>query len=544
MIIDLAKLNKEEARLFVSIQDQVLHDYNVLTEDFQKKSSDLTWLINNVTSRNTNFSKLLFYLGCEKLLNDLSKTQKIDEVKTDDLILARLLNQKYPVKYTGNVRNKGLGIRNIFDCIKWSFFAFLCKSKKRLLVLQRTDGATIIDTDIAKKSDKYNDRYYGNVLDTIENSVTDSFFYNIIYLPIPRKKEIDLIDNNTKYHTIYLWDFLSARDYLHAIKKMLIRDKRSILDYDYLGINQRPILETIYNDSSSFYYFLAFLYERVIYRMKEKSIKIRLYVDWYENQSFDKSFYWAMKKYYPEVRIHSYIGYMPDTKANPVTIASNTELGLNIAPEYVFTCNRALYDQYKESGYKGNVEVAPFYRAETIWAIETAVEKQKNFTMLVPLGLNNEEVHYKVKMLKTFVDSNVIHGVEIILKPHPVYNNEIIKDLLGDTKEIKIVGGNIYDYLPAVNAVVASNSTTTYEALALGKPLLYLLDPYLRVLLNKPNGLSEEMWYEVSDAGSFAQAVNKVQQLSDSYLREEGERLKNYYFTKNTKELTNKLFAL
>ena len=92
--------------------------------------------------------------------------------------------------------------------------------------------------------------------------------------------------------------------------------------------------------------------------------------------------------------------------------------------------------------------------------------------------------------------------------------------------------------------VVASNSTTTYEALALGKPLLYLLDPDLRVLLNKPNGLSEEMWYEVSDVGSFAQAVNKVQQLSDSYLIEEGERLKNYYFTKNTKELTNKLFAL
>ena len=382
------------------------------------------------------------------------------------------------------------------------------------------------------------------MLDTIAPEKTKDFFYNIIYLPLPKKKDILQIDKNTPYNTIYLWDFLEPLDYFVALFGMMKRNHTNLLDYDYLGINQRPALKSIYYDSGSFYYYLAYLYERVIFRMKKKGVQIRLYIDWFENQSFDKSFHWAMKRYYPEVPVHSYIGFMADTKSNPITIASNTELVLGIAPKNVFTCNKALYDQYKESGYKGNVEVAPFYRAEAIWDIEPAVEKQKNFTILVPLGLNDEEVQYKVKMLKSFVDSNVIHDVEVILKPHPVYNNEIIKDLLGDTKEIKIVGGNIYDYLPAVNAVVASNSTTTYEALALGKPLLYLLDPDLRVLLNKPNGLSEEMWYEVSDVGSFAQAVNKVQQLSDSYLIEEGERLKNYYFTKNTKELTNKLFAL
>ena len=458
-------------------------------------------------------------------------------------MLANLLKSKYNVECKVEEKKKNR-VRISLNCLKWSFYAFLCSSKDRLLKLQHSENATVIDTDIAKKADKYNDRYYGDVLDTIAPEKTKDFFYNIIYLPLPKKKDILQIDKNTPYNTIYLWDFLEPLDYFVALFGMMKRNHTNLLDYDYLGINQRPALKSIYYDSGSFYYYLAYLYERVIFRMKKKGVQIRLYIDWFENQSFDKSFHWAMKKYYPRVPVHSYIGFMADTKSNPITIASNTELELGIAPENVFTCNKALYDQYKESGYKGNVEVAPFYRAEAIWDIEPAVEKQKNFTILVPLGLNDEEVQYKVKMLKSFVDSNVIHDVEVILKPHPVYNNEIIKDLLGDTKEIKIVGGNIYDYLPAVNAVVASNSTTTYEALALGKPLLYLLDPDLRVLLNKPNGLSEEMWYEVSDVGSFAQAVNKVQQLSDSYLIEEGERLKNYYFTKNTKELTNKLFAL
>jgi hypothetical protein len=543
MIIDLSSLESKEAKVFNSNLDEVLADYQALADDLQKRTSDLPWLLNNVTSRNTNFSKLLYYMRCEKMLFDIAKDNTIEKVITDDVVLANLLKSKYNVDCKAEEK-KTNRFRMALSCLKWSFYAFFCRSKERLNRLQQSEGATIIDTDIAKKTDKYNDRYYGDVLDTIAPEKTKDFFYNIIYLPLPKKKDILQIDKKTPYNTIYLWDFLEPQDYFVALFGMLKRNHTNLLDYNYLGINQRPALKAIYNDSNSFYYYLAYLYERVIYRMREKGVKMRLYIDWFENQSFDKSFHWAMKRYFPEVPVHSYIGFMADTKSNPITIASNTELELGIAPENVFTCNKALYDQYKESGYKGNVEVAPFYRAETIWSIEPAVEKQKNFTMLVPLGLNNEEVHYKVKMLKTFVDSNVIHEVEVILKPHPVYNNEIIKDLLGDTKEIKIVGGNIYDYLPAVNAVVASNSTTTYEALALGKPLLYLLDPDLRVLLNKPNGLSDDMWYEVSDAGSFAQAVNKVQELSDSYLREEGERLKNYYFTKNTKELTNKLFAL
>lgn len=543
MIIDLSSLESKEAKVFNCNIDEVLADYQALADDLQKRASDLPWLLNNVTSRNTNFSKLLYYMRCEKMLFDIAKDNTIEKVITDDRVLANLLKEKYNVDCKKKEKKK-CRLRIVLGCLIWSLYAFLCRSKERLAKLQLSENATIIDTDIAKKADRYNDRYYGDVLDKITSDKTKDFFYNIIYLPLPKKKDILQIAKNTPYNTIYLWDFLEPQDYFVALFGMLKRNHTNLLNYNYLGINQRPALEAIYNDSSSFYYYLAYLYERVIYRMKEKDVKIRLYIDWFENQSFDKSFHWAMKKYFPQVPVHSYIGFMADTKSNPITIASNTELELGIAPKNVFTCNKALYDQYKERGYNGNVEVAPFYRAETIWAIEPAVEKQKNFTLLVPLGLNNEEVQYKVKMLKTFVDSDVIHDVEVILKPHPVYNSEIIKDLLGDTKEIKIVGGNIYDYLPFVNAVVASNSTTTYEALALGKPLLYLIDPDLRVLLNKPNGLSERMWYEVSDAGSFAQAVNKVLQLSDGYLKEVGERLKKYYFTKNTKELTNKLFAL
>lgn len=542
MVVDLTNLSVDEARLFESNQDRVLLDYKELTEDLLRKSSDLSWLINNVTSRNTVFSKLLFYMRCERFLNELSHSQKIEGVKTDDPLLAKLLKEKYIVIFSGKSVIKGFGIRNVIQCIRWSIGAMFCKSQKRVNVLRQTNGATIIDTDIAKKTEKYNDRYYGDVLDSIDEKVTEKFFYNIIYLPTPNKKDIDVIDKNTRYHTIYLWDFLSFGDFFYALRMMLKRDKRRLLNYNYLGINQKPALEAVYYNNTSFYYYLAFLYERVIYRMSKKDIRIRLYVDWYENQSFDKSFCWAMNKFYPEVEAHSYVGFMADTKSNPITVPTNTEYELGIAPKKIFVCNKALYDQFIESGYKGQVVIAPFYRAENIWSIGNINEGFSKFTVLVPLGLNDEEVRYKVQTLNNLMDSE--DELEILLKPHPVYNCEIIKGILGNANSIKIVGGNIYDYLPKVNAVVASNSTTTYESLALGKPLLYMVDPQMKLALNKPKNTPEDFWYEIRNKESFDNAIEKIKCLSEGYLKKTGDDLKNYYFTQNTKELTNKLFAL
>ena len=542
MVVDLTNLSVDEARLFESNQDRVLLDYKELTEDLLRKSSDLSWLINNVTSRNTNFSRILLYLRYERFLDDISQTHSIDEVKTDDFILANLLKRKYIVNYIGKPNKSKFGLKSIIYCIWWSINAFFCKSQSRLSLLKKTDGSTIIDTDIAKRTDKYNDRYYGDVLDKIDNIKTEKFFYNIIYLPFPKKRDIELIDRNTKYHTIYPWDFLNSIDYLHALRMMLKRNKKHLLDYIYLGINQRPVLEYVYRDNTLFYYYFAFLYERMIYRMSNMGIRIRLYLDWYENQSVDKSFYWAMYRYFPDVKTHSYIGFMADTKSNPITVPTNTEYELGIAPQKIFVCNKALYDQFIESGYKGQVEVAPFYRAENIWSIGNINERFSKFTVLVPLGLNDEEVRFKVQTLNHLMDSE--DELEILLKPHPVYNCEIIKGLLGNANSIKIVGGNIYDYLPKVNAVVASNSTTTYESLALGKPLLYMVDPQMKLALNRPKNTPEDFWYEIRNKESFDNAIEKIKCLSEEYLKKTGNDLMDYYFTQNTKELTNKLFAL
>ncbi len=546
MIIDLTKLNKETASLFNENKQIVLADYIKLTDDLQKRSSDITWLLNNVTSKNTNFSKLFYYMRCEKLIDDISKSSEIEDIITDDMVLGHLLSSKFKVTVNNKKKKNSFFhfLHVLYRCFIWSLGGLSCKSKQRISNLKSIEGATIIDTDIAKKADKYNDRYYGNVLDSLPNDITKDFFYNIIYLPNPRKKDIALVDKNTPYNTVYLWDFLKPVDYITALFGMLRRDKKRLLNYEYLGINQRPVLKAVYNDSISFYYYLAFLYERVIYRMKQSGVKIRLYIDWFENQSFDKSFHWAMNKYYPKTKVHSYIGFMADTKENPITIATNTELSLGIAPQYIYTCNEALRDQYLNSGYQGIVRKAPFYRANSIWDVSKNTKTNKVFTILVPLGLNKNEVEFKTRFFTSLRLSDNQEKINVIIKPHPVYDEKSIKQIIDGFDFVSIVGGNIYDYLPNADAVVASNSTTTYEALALGIPLLYIVDPEFKLSLNKPEKCPSIMWNEIGDNNSIWKAIESIKSIDNNRFEAEGTLLKEYFFTKQNSELTACLFGI
>lgn len=543
MVIDFNNLSLDLISKFDKDKSIVMKDYESMSNTLLLSADDLFWLVSNPTSRNVCHSKFFYYLRCQKLLHDIEQEDSIEKVITDDIILCKLLSQKYNVELVGR-RTRPQKIFGLMRCIVWSFCAMFCKSSVRLKKLENTKHAVIIDTDIAKKTKKYNDRYYGDVLSRLPEDYQNKSFYNIIYLPIPKKKDIKIIDENTQLKTIYLWDFLKPNDYIKSIISLLRHKHSDKLNIEYLGINQKPVLDFVYRDNYSFYFYLSFLYERVIYRMKEKGVDIKLYIDWFENQSFDKSFYWAMNKYYPGTPVHAYIGFMADTNENPITIATNSELNKGIAPRHVFVCNKALKDLYIESGYKGKVEIAPFYRANAIWNKKPSEKRNDSFTILVPMGLMKQEVDAKVKFFVDFLKSYTDKEVLVLLKPHPVYNASSIASMISGVDNISMITGDIYDYLPSADAVVASNSTTTYEALALGKPIIYYLDPLRKLSLSKPHKVPEIMWHLVDNFEALSKVIDTIRNFDYQEMRNAGILLKDYYFTRESEVLNNKLFDI
>lgn len=548
MTIDLDNLTKEQQAIFNANIDEALTLYNDLSSELLEKSDALAWLVNNVTSRNTVFSNLLLDIRYLLLVEEISKQRLIKTIVTKDPLLAKILGQKFVV--TCNVTSTKGWIEGCYSKFKrfgfsflWSLAAMRCKSKERVENIVRT-GADI-DIDIFRETNSLEDRYYGNVLDTIPEDQVHRFFYQVIYLLIPKRKVIDNIANNTKYNLVYLWDFLRPIDYLWAFRQIFRKFPSKMLHYEMLGYDLTPLLKTVSRDSNAFYYFLAYLYTRVVAGMKRARIQLHVFVDWFENQSFDKSLYWAMNKYYPDVPVHAYMGIMADTKVNPITIATNTELNKSIAPKYVFVCNQAFKHQYEQSGYKGVVEVAPFYRSQKVWNFRRDNrDGAKEFNLFVPLGIFVDEVTYKTKMILDIMNKIPSDNIRVFIKMHPSSDESMVTSMLNGVKNIELVKGDFYQHLAYADAVVASNSTTTYEALASGIPALYFIDPDNKFCLGKPDGVDDSMWYDVADAAQFEKSVAAIKRMDAASLAEKGNAIKAYYFEPVSMELTKKLFLL
>lgn len=542
MIIDFISLDSKLSIIFEAQKCEVLTEYEKISEDLLRRGTSLAWLVSNPTSRNVFHSKLFYYLRCLHLVNYVDASYGIDKIVTDDVNLYKILANRYPVGCVGTSKRSS-GWIQLLRVLKWVYGAIRCKSKERIKTLLEKKQVTIIDTDIAKFATKYNDRYYGDILDRLPKEIQESAFYNIIYLPNPKKNDINVIDNNTKFNTLYLWDFLKPVDYLSSFRSLLDYKQRN-LSYIFEGYDIKNLIKAVYHHNKSFYFYCAFLYERMIYRMKEMRVDIRLYIDWYENQSIDRAFHWAMNKYYPNVRTHSYLGFMGDANETPHIIATNTELESGLAPKVLFVCNHALKDKYKTSGYKGTVKIAPFFRASSVWNLKMEPFQNDEFTILAPMGLSRVEVVEKVNFFVDVLNQCHKFNFRVLLKPHPVYNSIEIEESIKGTSNIEIVGGSIYKYLPKVDAVVASNSTTTYEALAVGKPLLYFVGRNRTLTLSRPPMTPDNMWFYVEDLQTFEESIKSIQSLEQNLLFEQSKVLREYFFTQETIGLNKELFDI
>lgn len=536
MVVDFNNLTKEQSILFSKQKAEVVDQYNRLSEVILMKRDSLSWYLNNVTSRNTNFSNLLYWMRCIKLLETLSLDSDIESVYTNDHDLANCLSSKYNVickriSIKGQLLKIYKIIKTFFFIIFWILGAIKCKSKSR-----REKHAIDIDINIdifcERVDPKFTDRYYGDIINKLPDSVKKRTAFVIQYLPRPKKLNIEKIAATSPISVIYWWDYLAVSDYFSSLIN-IIKCGHVDFCYSYCSHNISGLLKKVAKDNFDPYFFFGFLYERFIFRLKSKNVRITKYVDWYENQSFDRAFYWAMHKYYPNTKTAAYLGFINDVLSTPHIIANNTELEKHIAPQNIFVCNQMYKDLLHN--YRGNCDIVPFYRSQQVWSVEKTENDGNKIIVLVPMGLNDYEVKFKVNFL---VDAMNIYGgrdVVVLLKPHPSYNAHMLQSLVENVDNIQIVNGNIYDYLVKATFVIAANSTTTYEALALKIPIIQLVDR--QGILEVCNPLSNnEMWFNVRGSSDFIKCISKNLTFSCD------DSIRQYFFCKETDDNILTLF--
>ena len=547
MILNLNELTLEQSKLKAKLKKNVIADYNALTEQLIDYNRDsLEWLVCNVNSRSTVFSSMLAELESLRLISELiSSGEIIEEIIVDNDELRKTISNLYPKI---NVHGKTSSLKNNIRLWKnnirygiWSLCSWLSGSKERRNKVCRGGRLTIIDTFIAKKVDAYWDRFYGNSVDKLIDAQKEQIYFMPLYLPFASKKQLDIIVANSKENLFFMSDFLLFKDYLYAWRYMGRFEKPDFASYTYQGFSLQWLLGKAYKESNQSYFYYAILMERAIMRMKELDVDICLFVDWFENQSYDKSVYYAMHQYYPEAKVHGYMGFIADSTIFPHIIASNKELFCHIAPKDIYLCSSYLLKFYQN--YNGYKHIAPALRNHEIYSSHRSTKPHDKFTLLVPFALDNYDMEYKYELLTDFIKSSNAN-INILLKPHPDANSSWMVSCTNKAGgKLEVVKGNVNSFLLKADAILAANTSVMFEALSLGIPVINLKDPLSIILFDKIEEVNEVLWYTANNLAELSDAIVRILNLNIEDAMTEGYRLRNYFFTKLEPQLIFQLFT-
>ena len=82
-------------------------------------------------------------------------------------------------------------------------------------------------------------------------------------------------------------------------------------------------------------------------KLKQKSIKIRKVVNWFENQSLDKGWNYGFRKFFPKSKTIGYQGFTPQPEYMN-TLATDYEKKYKILPEKIISIGRNFVNFKKE----------------------------------------------------------------------------------------------------------------------------------------------------------------------------------------------------
>lgn len=544
MTLDLDNLSPEQLDFKTKMNEKVISFYGRFYNLIQSKMPEgIQGKLNLLADRNSCSSNTFFYIENIIFIKEYCDNYDVERIETKDKVLYDILKDQFLIIYTGSGRLSDSRLfRKIKSILFYTLWTIRCvknKSNVRVEEIKKLDEVIFVESDIMKHSDSYNDRYYTGLWDQIPDNWKSKVYYFIQFLPIPYSNEFKIIERNSKQNIVYLNDFLKISDYIYALRKVNISRKYRRFDISYDGISLDSLFNIIYSQRYQIYNIYPFLYERVIHNMKKGKINIKCFVDWYENQSYDKGLYYAFNKYYPEVPVNSYVGYVKDYRKEPYGIPSPKEISLNTAPSRIFVCSQFVKNNFIKNGYKGNVDVVPFYRSQKVYTLKRTPTKKANNSnyLLALLGLNMIEIKSIVSYLCK-LEKVLPEGYSICVKPHPACPSNVIKDLIGgDSKRIEVIGGDTYERILSSCAVIGANSTSMYEALALGVPVI-TLDA------DDAEDDRNELKYNTCNPNDVPEILNKISLYSKNELTQMGNKLRSYYFEPTNQDGTNNLLGM
>lgn len=561
MILDLrfnGNLNPAMSHLFNDISYKLRGQFNNLISEFSGPLKyNLDWLVEGPASRNTMASPFFHYYCCLYFVNHLIKNENcnLDKIIVDSNSLQKLLikitNDNYKVVYKLSILSyfKEFLKRHVFIFIllvRKLFQLFIAMLSKPLSSIRIPNKPiTLIDTFVIPGYTT-NDRWYTGLWDNLADQVKIETFFVPTIVMTPLKdlfstyKDLRTSDRNFLIKEDYLKieDILFALGHVKRTKKIIIKPINELgcdiseLVYEELNSNRAlsNVIEALLN-----YCFIK--------RMKENGINVRLAIDWFEGQVFDRGWNLGFKKFYPEVKRIGYRAF----ESFPFYLCSYPipiEKEAGVLPDSIAVTGRGTITTVREFFSDLDVMVIPSFKSQHVWKNNSLKLKNETFTILVALPISLKTSVNIIDLLKSASESTSMskQKLKFIIKAHPTNSVRKIRESFPHTFPPNLVFSeqkSFHDLLVKTNLLVTAASSTCLEALACGLPVIIIENVYGLTYNPVPNSIPNELYKICSSPEQLISAFNYYMNVSLEDIKkqkEAGKRIREEYFEPVTEE--------
>ena len=558
-----AKIDPEYSVLFNQIAANIHKPFTNLIDSISKKhGQSIDWWVSSPASRNTLASPLFHYCCCIALLQELIQTNEhFTEIITDSKALKKIL-EDYLAKQGVNakVTLAQLSVRQhlkelvrpiyvIFGLpLKQLLLFFAAKLTRSLHKPLLSEPLTLIDTFVMPGYIE-KDRYYPGVLDALSEDEKQHVWFAPHLYSFHPWQFLQVIKRLRKAERNFILkdDFLKFQDYWCLWQHLFRVRKLQINTSLFCGVDISPLvreeLTSFRNLGSSYVPLLNYCFAK---RLKEADVKLRLVIDWFENQNIDRGWNAGFRRFFPEVESIGYQGFI--VSAHYLCMYPTKEEKDNkVIPHKVAVIGKGLVQSARRFCPDIDVCVAPAFRFQHVWRKRKYFPAGNVYTILVALPIMISEAVYILKLLANVANEGT-GGVHFWIKPHPTASQLRIQSTFGAIwpEQFEFVGGNFNDCVEKSNLLISSASSACMETLAKGIPTIVVGNRHGLTHNPIPETITEDIWRLCYTHEEIVDAIQFYQTRSPEKIKEHkavGKRVREEYFEPVTLESVRKFLG-
>ncbi len=381
--------------------------------------NDIDWWSSSIPSRNTYVSKL-FHNIC--ILESLSKLKKKGKCPKKIIVrspeLKKLIIYHFKQSVEVKVVEKKSFIKNLyfifFPLIYILFIFIFSRIFKNKNNIKKEENNVLIDTFITSIN-LNSSRYYGQLE---QNSLQHK---NVFFVPTILNAKITMIPNivkNLRNRKFFLLkdDFIYINDIFYAFS-FIFRKKKFYTKYAfYKSFNLSSLVKEELKFSSDFHATLTSIINyRFAKNLKDKNIKIKKVVNWFENTTVDKGWNFGFRTYYPKILSIGYQGYTL-YRQFMCKHPSKAEYTYKVLPKTIFTIGEVYKKIRKEFCNNLKIKVGPALRFKNLISYKYA--KQRKYNVVLILNLDKD---VSSEIIENMTETEWFKsGKKVYIKSHPL----------------------------------------------------------------------------------------------------------------------------